>query len=165
MAKFVRWQILEGRLSWSFNQEKIAAEKRFDGCYIVKAELPPEKMAAAEVVASYKKLGLVEEAFRNLKTVQLEVRPVYHKTDERIQSHVFLYTLAYYLQWHLKQRLVPLFATDGTHQARQWTLRNVIERLAAIRRETVSLAGVEFQKLTTPEADQQSILDYLQVRL
>jgi hypothetical protein len=58
-----------------------------------------------------------------------------------------------------------LFAADGTHQARQWTLRNVIERLAAIRRETVSLAGVEFQKVTTPEADQQSILDYLQVRL
>ena len=165
MGKFVRWQIQDGRLAWSFDQEKIAAEKRFDGCCIVTAELPPDKMAAAEVVASYKKLGLVEEAFRNLKTVQLEVRPVYHKTDQRIQSHVFLCTLAYYLQWHLKQRLAPLFAADGTHQARQWTLRNVIERLAAIRRETVSLAGVEFQKVTTPEADQQTILDYLQVRL
>ena len=165
MAKFVRWQIVEGRLAWSFDQEKIAAEQRFDGCYIVSAELPPDKMAAAEVVASYKKLGLVEEVFRNLKTVQLEVRPVYHKTDERIQSHVFLCTLAYYLQWHPKQRLAPLFAADGTHQARQWTLRNVIERLAAIRRETVRLAGVEFQKVTTPEADQQRILEYLQVRL
>jgi len=49
-------------------------------------------MAASEVVASYKKLGLVEEAFRSLKTVQLEVRPVYHKTDDRIRSHVFLCT-------------------------------------------------------------------------
>ena len=72
------------------------------------SELPREKMAGAEVVASYKKLGLVEEAFRNLKTVQLEVRPVFHKTDDRIRSHVFLCTLAYYLQWHLKQRLEPL---------------------------------------------------------
>ena len=53
-------------------------------------------MAASEIVASYKKLGLVEEAFRSLKTVQLEVRPVYHKTDDRIKSHVFLCTLAYY---------------------------------------------------------------------
>jgi transposase len=80
MGKFVRWDVTEGGLSWSFDQDKIAAEKRFDGCYIVSAELPKEKMAAAEVVASYKKLGLVEEAFRHLKTVQLEVRPVYHKT-------------------------------------------------------------------------------------
>ena len=63
-------------------------------------------MAAAEVVASYKKLGLVEEAFRSLKTVQLEVRPV---------------------QWHLKRRLEPFFAADGTHKDRQWTIRNVIE--------------------------------------
>lgn len=59
-------------------------------------------------------MGLVEKAFRNLKTVQLEVRPVYHKTDDRIKSHVFLCTLAYYLQWHLKRRLERLFATDGT---------------------------------------------------
>ena len=80
--------------SWSFDQDKIVAEKLFDGCYIVSGEVPKEKMAASEVVASYKKLGLVEEAFRSLKTVQLEVRPVYHKTDDRIRSHVFLCTLA-----------------------------------------------------------------------
>jgi hypothetical protein len=165
MGKFIRWEVLDGRLSWSFDDQKIATEKLFDGCYIVSSDVPQENMAAAEVVASYKKLGLVEEAFRNLKTVQLEVRPVYHKTDDRIKSHVFLCTLAYYLQWHMKQRLAPLFAADGTHKDRQWTLRNVIERLAAIRRETIALAGVEFQKVTTPQADQQTILDYLQVRL
>jgi Transposase len=93
MGKFVRWDVIDGRLSWSFDQDKIAAEKLFDGCYIVSGEVPKEKMAASEVVASYKKLGLVEEAFRSLKTVQLEVRPVYHKTDDRIRSHVFLCTL------------------------------------------------------------------------
>jgi transposase len=165
MGKFIRWEVLDGRLSWSFDDHKIATEKRFDGCYIVSSDVPKENMAAAEVVASYKKLGLVEEAFRTLKTVQLEVRPVYHKADDRIKSHVFLCTLAYYLQWHMKQRLAPLFAADGTHKDRQWTMRNVIERLAAIRRETIALAGVEFAKVTTPQADQQTILDYLQVRL
>src|SRR5262249_23921780 len=90
-----------------------------------------------EVVASYKKLGLVEEAFRNLKTVQLEVRPVFHKTDERIRSHVFLCTLAYYLLWHFKQRLEPWFAADGTHKDRQWTVRNVIAwRRSAAKRSS-----------------------------
>ena len=165
MGKFVRWDVLDGRLSWNFDQDKIVAEKLFDGCYIVSGEVPKEKMAASEVVASYKKLGLVEEAFRSLKTVQLEVRPVYHKTDDRIRSHVFLCTLAYYLQWHLKQRLEPLFAADGTHKDRQWTVRNVIERLAAIRRDKIVLGDVEFEKVTTPEPDQQTILDYLKVRL
>ena len=118
MGKFVRWDVLDGRLSWNFDQDKIVAEKLFDGCYVVSGEVPKEKMAASEVVASYKKLGLVEEAFRSFKTVQLEVRPVYHKTDDRIRSHVFLCTLAYYLQWHLKQRLESLFAADGTHKDR-----------------------------------------------
>jgi transposase len=156
---------IDGRLCWSFDQDKIVAEKLFDGCYIVSGEVPKEKMAASEIVASYKKLGLVEEAFRSLKTVQLEVRPVYHKTDDRIRSHVFLCTLAFYLQWHLKQRLEPLFAADGTHKDREWTMRNVIERLAAIRREKITMGTVEFEKVTTPEPDQQTILDYLKVRL
>ena len=122
-------------------------------------------MAASQIVASYKKLGLVEEAFLSLKTVQLEVRPVYHKTDDRIRTHVFLCTLAYYLQWHLKERLEPLFAADGTHKDREWTMRNVIERLAAIRREKIAMGTVEFEKVTAPEPDQQTILDYLKVRL
>jgi hypothetical protein len=58
-----------------------------------------------------------------------------------------------------------LFAADGTHKDRQWTVRNVIERLAAIRRETILMAGVQFDKVTVPQADQQKILDYLQVSL
>jgi hypothetical protein len=165
MGKFIQWQVVDGRLSWNFDHDKIAAEKLFDGCYIVSSDMPQEKMAAAQVVASYKKLGLVEEAFRNLKTVQLEIRPVFHKTDDRIKSHVFLCTLAYYLQWHFKQRLEPFFAADGTHKDRQWTLRNVIERLAAIRREKIVMAGVQFEKVTLPQSDQQKILDHLKVHL
>ena len=67
MGKFIRWQVVEGKLLWGFDQDKIAAERLFDGCYIVSCDVPQEEMAATEVVASYKKLGLVEEAFRNLK--------------------------------------------------------------------------------------------------
>ena len=141
MGKFVRWDVIDGRLSWSFDQDKIVAEKLFDGCYIVSGEVPKEKMAASEVVASYKKLGLVEEAFRSLKTVQLEVRPVYHKTDDRIRSHVFLCTLAYYLQWHLKQRLEP--SRDSTAGAgRACALNNApISPAFKAFRQVLQLAG------------------------
>lgn len=165
MGKFVAWEVIQGRLTWSFDEGKIAAEALFDGCYIIHSEVSKDRMPAAEVVASYKSLELVERAFRNLKTVQLEVRPVYHKTDNRIRCHVFLCTLAYYLQWHANVRLQGFFAADGTHKHRQWTMRNVIERLCAIRRENLVMAGVEFQKVTTPQADQQRILDALRVKL
>ena len=136
-------------LSWNFDQDKIVARDSSMAVTLLVVSCPKEKMAASQVVASYKKLGLVEEAFRGLKTVPLEVRPVYHKTDDRIRSHAFLCTLAYYLQWHLKQRLEPLFG----------------ERRAAIRRDKIVLGDVEFEKVTTAEPDQQTILDYLKVRL
>ena len=118
-------------------------------------------MAKAQVVASYKKLSFVEEAFRNLKTVQLEVRPVYHKKDERIRSHVFVCLLAYYLQWHARQRLEPLFKKDGKGKERQWTFRNVIEHLATIRSNRVKNAEVEFDLHTSADAEHQTILDLL----
>ena len=73
--------------------------------------------------------------------------------------------LAYYLQWHMTQRLQTLFDSDGEGKQRQWTFQNVIQRLMAIRREKVSLAGVDFFQITTPEPDQQRILDLLGVKL
>jgi len=93
------------------------------------------------------------------------VRPVFHKTDDRIRAHVFLCMLAYYLQWHMNQRLQPLFASDGVGKHREWTFENVIARLKALRREKVHLAGAEFHHVTVPEPDQQRILDLLGTRL
>ena len=161
MGKFVTWSVVAGKLEWQFDQEKIQCEQRFDGCYVIVADVPPEQMAKAEVVASYKKLSFVEQAFRNLKTVQLEVRPVYHKKDERIRAHVFICLLAYYLQWHARQRLQPLFAEDGEGKKRHWTFENVLTHLATIRSERVSSNGVEFELRTTADADHQKIIQLL----
>jgi transposase len=165
MGKFVAWEVQDGRLHWKLDQERVAAEMLLDGCYVICADVKTEAMSAAHMVASYKRLQLVETAFRNIKTVQLELRPVFHKNDDRIRAHVFLCMLAYYLQWHMKQRLRPLFDADGEGKNRQWTFENVIQRLMAIRREKVSMAGAEFLQITTPEPDQQHILDLLKVRL
>lgn len=161
MGKFVDWSVVQGKLEWKFDQEKIQAEERFDGCYVIVADVPAERMPKAQVVASYKKLSFVEEAFRNLKTVQLEIRPVYHKKDERIRSHVFLCMLAYYLQWHMRQRLRPLFQEDGSGKERQWTFANVIEHLMTIRRDRVKVGEVEFNLNTNPDAEHSRILELL----
>ena len=165
MGKFVEWQIVTGRLQWHFKEAHIAQEKLFDGCYIVSATVPKEQMNQDEVVRTYKSLSVVEQAFRNLKTVSLEIRPVYHKKDDRIRSHVFLCVLAFYLQWHMQQRLKPLFESDGQGKNRQWTVENVIERLKGIRKERVKVAKVEFDQVTQADQEQQRILDLMKVKL
>jgi transposase len=174
MGKFIRWSIdadkekatsRKHRLEWSIDADKVAQEKRFDGCYIVTSDVDKEQMNTVEVVHAYKSLTFVERAFRNLKTVQLEIRPVYHKNDERIRSHVFLCMLAYYLQWHMEQRLASLFETDGKGQERRWTFRGVIDCLAQITRNRVTANGAEFYQNSTPTPEQEEILSLLQVTM
>lgn len=165
MGKFVEWEIVNGRLSWRFKEEKIEAEMLIDGCYIIVSDVSPERMHRQEIVASYKRLTLVEQAFRNLKTVQLEVRPVYHKTDDRIRCHVFLCMLAYYLQWHMNQRLRPLYDSDGKNKHRKWTFVNVVERLKSIRREIIKTGDAEYKTVSIPDKEQGRILELMGVRL
>lgn len=171
MSKFAVWRVETdkdglGRLQWHWDEEKVAAEQRFDGCYVIVSEgAGAARFDAAETVKTYKSLLQVEQAFRHLKTVQLEVRPIHHSLDRRIRCHVFICMLAYYLQWHMMQRLQPLFEENGEGKNRQWTIKNVLERLQAIRRERVRLGGIEFEQTTIPEPDQQRILDLLDVKV
>jgi transposase len=165
MGKFVQWKVRAGRLKYEWKEAAITQEQLFDGCYIVHTTVSAQKLTTSEVVSSYKSLTLVEQAFRTLKMVALEIRPTYHKTDDRIRSHVFLCVLAYYVQWHMEQRLEPLFAQDGQGKHRQWTVENVIERLAAIRRQRVQVKGIEFNQVTQPDEEQQQILDLLGIKM
>ena len=144
----------------------MTSEQLLDGCYIIVSDVPQEKMRSQEIVASYKKLSLVERAFRNIKTVQLEVRPVYHKTDDRIRCHVFICMLAYYLQWHMTQLLQPLLNTNnGKNKNRFWTFENIIERLKSVRREEIDVAGATCKIVTELDEDQTKILDLLKIKL
>ena len=174
MGTFIRWSIdadsaqstsRHHRLRWSIDTEKVTHEKRFDGCYIISTDVEETRMNTLEVVNAYKSLTFVERAFRNLKTVQLEIRPVYHKNDDRIRYHVFLCMLAYYLQWHMEQRLAPLFKADGKNRERRWMFRGVIDCLTQITRNKVSAQGVEFHQNSTPTVEQQQILDLMGVKM
>lgn len=165
MAKFIHWEVKEGRLEYQMKEDYVTQEQLFDGCYIISTTVAASQMKETEVVETYKSLSFVEQAFRSLKTVALEVRPVYHKTDDRIRSHVFLCMLAYYIYWHMYQRLKPLFEKDGSGKDREWTMENVIEHLSGIRKQKVSVAGVEFEQITQPTEQQQQILDLLGIKL
>ncbi|NIO44187.1 MAG: IS1634 family transposase [Candidatus Aenigmarchaeota archaeon] len=165
MGKYITWEVKNKELQWSLNADLVDTEQLLDGCYIIASDVPQEKMQSQEIVASYKRLTLVEKAFRNLKTVQLEIRPVYHKTDDRIRCHVFICMLAYYLQWHMSQLLQPLFKADGKYKNRFWTFENVIERLKSIRREDINVSGAKFKIVTEADKDQEKILKLLKIKL
>jgi transposase len=170
MGKFIIWEVVqagdnkkskEHLVKWSIDEEKVSREQALDGCYIVRSDVPEETLDTHEVVAGYKALGGVERAFRSLKTTLLEMRPIFHKNDQRIKAHVFMCMLAYYLQWHLVDRLRPLFEQDGTGKDRRWSVQNVIERLAAIRSNRVSANGVQFDQITEADDEQSEILQLL----
>lgn len=165
MGKFFKWDVKEGRVQYQVEEQAVAQEQLFDGCYVVNTTVAASLMKETDVVATYKSLSFVEQAFKSLKTMALEIRPVYHKKDDRIRSHVFLCMLAYYVYWHMRQRLAPLFEKDGCGKDREWTMENVIEHLQGIRKQHVSVAGAEFEQITQPTETQQQILDLLGIKL
>ena len=173
MGKFFTWKVEGGRLEWSLDQEAVAAAQALDGCYVIKTTVGAAAMDKEEVVARYKSLSQVEQAFRNLKTVCLEIRPVHHKKDDRIRAHVFLCMLAYYLLWHFLERLEPLFGQQRDDLAagrirpkqRALTLEGVLESLKALRRNRVRVAGAQFDQVSEPTAQQRRVLDLLGVKL
>jgi hypothetical protein len=112
MAKHIALDIRDGHLAWRRKLDSIAREARLDGLYVVRTSLPADAMGAAETVQAYKDLARVERAFRSLKTVDLEIRPIRHWTADRVRAHVFLCMLAYYVEWHLRQALAPLLFHD-----------------------------------------------------
>lgn len=128
-------------------------------------DVPAEEKTAVETVESYKSLMRVEQAFRSMKTVQLEIRPVYHKTDDRIKYHAFICMLAYYVMRHMKQRIQPLFDESGVGTKRKCTFDYVVEILKCIRKETVELCNAKSSIITSPTEDQKRILDLLAVKL
>jgi transposase len=165
MGKFI---LLDGKgedVNYKLDHAKIEQEARLDGCYVVFTDVPQKDMSAVEAVANYKNLLHVEQAFRNLKTVRLEIRPIYHKTDDRIKCHVFICMLAYYVMWHMNQRLKPLFATDGIGPDRKYTFDYVIETLKRISIQNVEVCGSKSSIISTPTNEQAKIMEHLKVKI
>ena len=165
VGKLFLVEISEGKVTWKRNEAKIKEEEALDGLYVIFTDVQEDEMDIVEVVKTYRKLIGVEQAFRNLKTAQLEIRPIYHKTDDRIKCHVFLCMLAYYLMWNAKQRLVPLFDTDQEGQNKKYTFEQIIERLKSIRKERVEIEGVSTMVITECDQEQQTILKLLNVKI
>ena len=117
MAKHFALDIADASFHFTRQQDVIDAEAATDGLYVVRTSLEANRLDEVTTVRSYKSLALVERAFRCLKSVDLQLRPVRHWLPERVRAHVFLCMLGYYLEWHLRQRLAPMLFHDTDRNA------------------------------------------------
>lgn len=118
VGKHFELTITDTTFRYARKQTAIAAEARLDGIYVLRTSVPRGVLSAEDTVRAYKGLAAVERAFRCLKTVDLHIRPIYHRLGDRVRAHVFLCMLAYYVEWHMRQALAPLlFAEDDRDAA------------------------------------------------
>jgi hypothetical protein len=116
VAKHFTIGIGEDRFSYARKQDSITAEAALDGIYVLRTSVEPGDLDPSEVVSSYKALAQVERAFRAFNT-DLDIRPIRHRTEDRVRAHVFLRMLSYYITWHMQARLAPILFTDDDKPA------------------------------------------------
>jgi len=116
VGKYFQWQLTAQGLSFRRDVERIARDAALDGIYVLRTSLKSERLNAAQTVRSYKRLAQVERAFRVLKSLELEIRPIHHRLAGRVRAHVLLCLLAYYVEWHMRRALAPLLFADEQPQ-------------------------------------------------
>jgi len=112
VGKYFHWQITAEGLTYQRDDTRIARDAALDGIYVLRTSLPAARLDAAQTVRSYKRLAQVERAFRILKSLDLELRPIHHRLAERVRAHVLICWLAYYVEWHMRRALAPLLFAD-----------------------------------------------------
>jgi hypothetical protein len=112
VRKHFQIAIGESALTFKVNEASVAEEAALDGLYVLRTSLASDAMSDAETVLNYKRLAEVERAFRTLKGIDLQVRPIRHRLETRVRAHILLSMLAYYVQWHMIQAWAPLTFKD-----------------------------------------------------
>jgi hypothetical protein len=191
MAKHFAVAITDTSLTLTRREAAIASEAALDGIYVLRTTIAPEHLDAPGVVAAYKDLAKVERDFRHLKVDDLNLRPIHHRLEQRVRSHVFLCMLAAYVVWHLREVLAPLTFTDEHPETRSNPVaparrstsaskkaaskrnddglevrgfRELLEHLGSLTRNTVRVtsgATSEFELLATPTPIQRRVFELL----
>ncbi|MGH3908629.1 MAG: IS1634 family transposase, partial [Pseudonocardiaceae bacterium] len=177
MAKHLDVTITDTSLSVTRRTDQITAEAALDGIYVIRTSVPPATLDAPGAVSAYKDLARLERDFRSIKADDLDLRPIHHYSSDRVRAHVLICMLACYLSRHLRAALAPLTCTDENPPARDnpvapatrststqskasrhldtngeplHSFHGLLEHLATLARNTITLGGVTFDKITTP---------------
>ena len=193
VAKHFELQIADGSFSYERKQQQIEAEAALDGLYVLRTTCADDTLTTQAVVRVYKQLKLAERAYRTIKDT-LDVRPIRHHLQDRVEAHFFLFLLAYYLLFELKARLAPMLFTDDTPLAPAdpvaparrspaattkagrgrapdglpaYNLPDLIAELGTICRNQLRIGESQhtFPRLTNPNTIQTKALDLLDVKL
>jgi hypothetical protein len=158
MSKHVVLNIRDKGFDFHLDDDKVAAEAALDGLYVIRTSVPAARLPTDDVVRSYKMLSQVERAFRSLKTIDLEVRPIRHWVEDRVKAHIFLCMLAHYVVWHMIDAWRPLLFCDEDQQAK--TMRDPV---APATRSPAALDKVHAKVLDdgTPVHSFQTLLNDL----
>jgi hypothetical protein len=141
MAKHFAVTITDDDVTFERKTAQITAEAALDGIYVLRTSLKPETLDASSTVKTYQQLAQVERAFRSLKTVDIEVRPIHHRRSDRVRAHVFLCMLAYYVEWHMRQVLTPILFDDHDKAAAEAARTSIVakaKRSAAADRKALT---------------------------
>lgn len=119
VAKHFDLDIEETSFNYQVRQEHVAEEASLDGLYVIRTPLSVERASDEQAVLHYKKLTQVERAFRSMKTIDLKIRPIYHRLENRVRAHILLCMLAYYVEWHMREAWRPLLFADEDQVAKR----------------------------------------------
>ena len=188
MAKHVMLDIGDGHITWQRDQASIDTEALTDGIYVIRTPVPAEKFDAPGTVAAYKGLARLERDFRSIKADDLDLRPIWHRLEDRVKAHVLICMLACYLTWHLRKAWAPLTYADehppdraspvaparrsrsadakaarktgpGNQPIRGF--RDLLDHLATLTRDTIRIAGQAVDKLAVATPDQRRAFDLI----
>jgi hypothetical protein len=126
MRKHFRLTIEETSFAFARDDASITREAALDGIYVVRTSVAATALASEEAVRAYKRLAQVERAFRSLKSVDLKVRPIHHRLEDRVRAHVLLCMLAYYVEWHMREALAPMLFDDDDPATAEAARRSVV---------------------------------------
>ena len=158
MAKHFDLSITETSFKYTRNEDRIREEAALDGLYVVRSSVDKKRMNSEHVVETYKSLAKVERAFRCMKTIDLSLRPVYHRNEDRIRSHVFICMLAYYVEWHMREKLRPVLFADDDRQAATAARKSIV----APAKRSESAKRKDATRRTSDNFPVQSFQDVLQ---
>jgi len=188
VGKHFTWDITGDGFTFRRDEEKIAAEARLDGIYVIRTTITADTADAAGVVRACKNLKYVERDFRTIKIDDLDIRPIRHYLAGRVEAHLLICMLAAYLTWHLREAFAPLTFTDEdipepadpVIPARRspraaakdaiketpdglplYRYRDLLEHLATLDRQVIKFAGQHIEKITTPTPIQARAFDLL----
>jgi len=140
VGKHFQLDITDNGFSYRRDEAGIAAEAALDGIYVIRSSVAKDKLDSQELVRSYKLLAGIERAFKTMKSVDLQVRPVHHRLAERVRAHIFICMLAYYVRWHMERAWAPLLFKDEHRPLAE-------DVVAPARRSPSALAKARTQRL------------------